>query len=374
MQVKELCRNYIEISKDALDHNYQLFRGMINKDCKLMAVVKSNAYGHDLVQYSRRLEMLGADYLGVDNITEAIALRKNDIKLPILILGYTLPARIIDVVNSGSEMTVSNMEQLQEIENRKFDKKVRVHLKIDTGMHRQGFQEDEIDGLIEKLKTCKNIEIIGIYTHFADSKNPTFPANTRKQIATFNPICDKFKSAGYQFIKHAAATAGALAYPESHFDMVRVGIGLMGLWPSVEVGAAFEDKVKLIPILTWKSILSEVKSVKCDERVGYDCTERMNKDSRLAIVPVGYWHGFKRSLSGIGRVGIHGKLARVVGRISMDMVVVDVTDIPEAKSGDTVILISGDQELSAYQMAKLVDGSWYEIVTNLNPQILREFV
>lgn len=373
MQEKRIYRNYIEIKKSALTNNYQQFRALINRECKLMAVVKSNAYGHDFLQYSREMELLGVDYLGADNICEAKALREKNIKCPILILGYTLPDRIVEVERFGCDMTVSSFDQIKEIEKRKFETKIRVHLKIDSGMHRQGFQEDEIECLIKSLNKSRNIEIIGVYTHFADAKNPAFPANTKKQIEVFNQICQRLTEAGFHFIKHAASTAGALVYPDSHFDMVRIGIGLMGLWPSLGVASVCQDKIKLIPALTWKSIVSEIKIIKAGERLGYDLTENIDSITRIAIIPVGYWQGYKRALSGIGRVEICGKPARVLGRVSMDMITVDITNIPSAKVGDDVVLIQGEQKFSAYEMAKLVDGSWYEIVTNLNPQILRVY-
>ena len=371
MKEKELYRNYIVVKRSALINNYKQFRNLIDKECKLMAVVKSNAYGHDFVQYSREMEILGVDYLGVDNVCEALTLRKSGISARIMILGYTLPARLADVAASNSEMTVSSFDQLDEIKKRKFDKKIRIHLKIDTGMHRQGFQNDQIDGLIHELAKRQDIEVVGIYTHFADAKNPAFPANTDKQIDNFNQICQKFTDAGFKYIKHAASTAGALVYPKSHFDMVRIGIGLMGLWPSLGVASVCSDKMKLIPALTWKSIVSEIKVIKPGERLGYDLTENIYSETRIAIIPIGYWHGYRRALSSIGRVGINGKMARVLGRVSMDMIMVDVTNIPHVKVGNDVILIEGEEKLSAYEMARMLDGSWYEVITNLNPQIKR---
>ncbi|KKW37758.1 MAG: alanine racemase, partial [Candidatus Adlerbacteria bacterium GW2011_GWB1_54_7] len=175
------------------------------------------------------------------------------------------------------------------------------------------------------------------------------------------------------FIKHAAATSGTIIFPQSHFDLVRIGIGLCGLWPSKETKEAFKREVKLEPVLSWKTILGQIKSLSKGNKVGYDLTETLSRPSRVAILPIGYWHGFPRLLSGIGKALIKGKEAKVIGRVSMDMVSVDITDIKNAKVGDEVILIgkSGKLEISVDDLAHLSDTINYEIVTRLNPLIKR---
>jgi alanine racemase len=222
------------------------------------------------------------------------------------------------------------------------------------------------------------IKIEGLFTHFAAAKNPAFPERTQKQLAEFKKWIELFGKAGFDPIVHAAATSAAILFPESHFDMVRIGIGLYGLWPSLETKSFAENKggenILLMPILTWKTVIGEIKKLKDGGAIGYDFTETLPKNSKIAILPVGYWHGYPRSLSGIGTVLINDTLAKVVGRISMDMVIVDVTHIKNVKVGDEVILLGAGKELTAESIALLLGDSWYEILTRLNPLIKKIFV
>ena len=365
-------RTWVEVDRKALKNNYNAFRSLISKDCQLMAVVKSNAYGHGLVDYSKEMQELGADWLAVDSITEALTLRRNEIKKPILVLGYTMMENFEEASKNNISLTISNFESLKSI--KKYDKPLNIHLKIDTGMHRQGFQLDEVKKAIKYLKDqSSSVNLEGIYTHFAAAKNPSFPAETNKQIEQFEEASRIVESYGFKPIKHAAATSGAIVFPKSHFDMVRIGIGLMGLWPSYETKACFEEKIKLEPVLYWKTIISEIKEIKKGEKLGYDFTETLMDNSTIAILPIGYWHGYRRDLSSIGHVLVRGKKAKILGRISMDMIVVDITGIKGVKICDEVILIGrdGKEEISAYELALLSDTSWYETITQINPLIKR---
>lgn len=378
-------RTWVEIDKKALKNNYNAFRGLISEDCQLMAVVKSNAYGHGLVDYSLEMQKLGADFFGVDSIIEALTLRKNGIKKPILVLGYTMPENFNEAIKNNISLTISSFEQLEKI-SRLFtsgdiarnDKiKLNIHLKIDTGMHRQGFQLDEVEKAAKYIKDqLPHINIEGIYTHFAAAKDPAFPAETNKQIEQFEEAVEIVESYGFKPIKHTAATSGTIVFPKSNFDMVRIGIGIMGLWPSQETKDCFEKNFVLEPALHWKTIISEIKDIKKGESVGYDFTETLDKNSTVAILPIGYWHGYRRDLSSIGRVLVGGKRAKILGRISMDMTVIDITGIKNVKICDEVILIGKDgrEEVSAYELAFLSDTSWYEIITQINPLIKRDYL
>lgn len=369
---KELpVRTWVEIDKKSIAHNYRVFRKLIKKSTRMMGIVKSNAYGHNLMEYAAELEKLGIDALGVDSLVEALSVRKRNVKIPILVLGYTLPELFDTARESDIAVTISTFESLElAMKKVKSKKSLRVHLKIDTGMHRQGFQPSEIERLLVMMKEGKNhVTLEGVYTHFAEAKDPRSGAHTREQIACFEKVLKQFKDEGYEFIAHAAATGGALLYPSSHYDMVRIGIGLYGLWPSKEAEQFLSSKLSLAPVLSWRAVISEVKEVKQGERVGYDFTEMLTRNSRLAVIPVGYWHGFPRLLSSRGRVLIHGKTARVIGRVSMDMIVVDVTEIPEAKIGSVATLIGKDkkEEIKAREIAEFAATTHYEIVTRLNP-------
>ncbi|PKL72134.1 alanine racemase [Candidatus Kuenenbacteria bacterium HGW-Kuenenbacteria-1] len=372
-------RTWVEINQQALKNNYNTFRRLINSKCLLMAVVKSNAYGHDLIDFSRMVENFGVDWLGVDSIIEAKTLREAGLKKPILVLGYTLQNKIDMAIKNNISLTIADFQSLKNLKSiNKNDKKLKIHLKIDTGMHRQGFFVSEIPAIIKILKS-KNFTITleGIYTHFSSAKNPAFPFTTLCQIKEFKKTIKLFESAGFNtLIKHAAATSGTILFPQSHFDMVRIGIGFYGLWPSKETKEAFKRKNKLQPVLSWKTIISQIKKLPKGSSVGYDLTETLHRPSKIAILPIGYWHGFSRSFSSIGKVLINGNEAKIIGRVSMNMISIDVTNIKNVKIGDKVIIIgnSGKLEISADEMAHLSDTSNYEIVTRINPLIKRIIV
>lgn len=370
-------RTWIEIDRRAIAHNYKILRGLLSPKTRFMAVVKSNAYGHNFIDFSKEMESLGADWIGVDSIVEGLALRKAGIKLPVLVLGYTLPERIIDAANENISIAVSTFETLDAISNiENKDKKLSIHIKVDTGMHRQGFQVAHLSDVISKLKSLpKNIIVEGLFTHFAAAKNPAKKEKTLAQIKEFEVWQKAFADAGFRVISHAAASAGAMVYPESHFDLVRYGIAMYGVWPSSEIKGA-EKGIDLKPVLSWKTIIGEVKDVPKGEGVGYDFTATLTRDSRLAICPIGYWHGLPRSVSNINDVLVHGKRARITGRVSMDMITIDVTDIPEARVGSVVTIIGrdGEEEIRADKIADPERTSEYEIITRLNPLIKRVFV
>lgn len=368
-------RTWIEIDKNALANNYGLIRKAIDRSCLLMAVVKSNAYGNYLEDYSKELEKLGADWFGVDSITEGLALRRSGIKKPILVLGYTLPERFLDASKNNISITISSFDSLKSLQ--KFKGKLNIHIKVDTGMHRQGFLLSDLKKPLEFLKyKLSNISLEGLYTHFSSAKSPDSPFETEAQIRQFKEASGIAESLGFNPIKHCAASSAAIMFKESHFDMVRIGIAMMGLWPSGGVKKAYSKKLDIRPILSWKTIISEVKKLKKGDGVGYDLTEKLKKDSTVAICPIGYWHGFRRSLSNIGEVLVNGKRAKVLGRVSMDIISIDVTDIDDVKIGNEVTIIGkdGEEEITIAEMAKLADSYNYEIVTQINPLIKRLYI
>lgn len=366
-------RTWIEIDKSAAENNYKIFRKLIGKNCLLMAVVKSNAYGHGLLDFSRLLQKFGADWFGSDSIIEALALRETGIKKNILVLGYTLPERLKEAAKNNISVTISSPAHLESVKRLRFSLPLKIHLKIDTGMHRQGFQLAELAKAVNLIKKLKNkLKVEGVYTHFAAAKNPSFPGDTLRQIKLFEEAIKILKSFGFNPIKHAAATSGTIIFPQARYDLVRIGIGLYGIWPSKETEAAFKDRINLKPILAWKTIVGEIKNAAKGEQIGYDFTETFSKPTTVAILPIGYWHGFPRALSSIGKVLIKGKLARVLGRVSMDMIAIDVSGI-RAKIGDEATIIGKDakNKITADDIAGLANTSSYEILSRLNPLIKR---
>ncbi|MCR4311014.1 MAG: alanine racemase [Candidatus Taylorbacteria bacterium] len=370
-------RTWIEIDRKAIRHNFNVFKKLIPTKTKLMAVVKSNAYGSDFIQFSHEMGKCGADYLGVDSMVEATALRREGIQLPILVLGYTLPELFQEASEKNIALSVSSFETLQALQKARLSKPVSIHIKVDTGMHRQGFFTKDMSKILGELKSeSTKLKVEGLFTHFASAKNPAFPKDTLSQIAEFELWEQAFKKAGLDPIVHASATAGTMLFPQAHFDMVRVGIGLYGLWPAKEVREYLRDSVNLKPVLVWKSLITEVKKVPSGSRIGYDLTEMMQKNATIAVVPIGYWHGYPRALSSIGRVLVNGKRCKVLGRVSMDMMSIDVTGVKGIKEGDEVVVlgIGGRGGPSAEGLADLLDASWYEVITRINPLIKRFYL
>lgn len=376
---REGLRTWIEVNKSAIAHNFGVFKSLISKKTKLMAVVKSNAYGHGLIDFSREMEKLGADFLGVDSITEGLALRREGIKLPILVLGYTLPEMIVEAAEKDISLAISTFESLDYIKanQKNFVNPLKIHIKVDTGMHRQGFLADDLPKILGELKVeSGKLKVEGLFTHFASAKNPSFKKDTEKQIVSFKKWILAFKEAGMKPIVHACATGGAMIFPEAQYDMVRVGMGLYGLWPDREVKEFLQDKITLRPAITWKSIITEVKTFSAGERIGYDLTETFEGDTKVAVVPVGYWHGLPRALSSIGRFIVNKKECRILGRVSMDMVCINISNVKEVKAGDEVTVIGNDSKFSSSMegITKILGVSWYETTTRLNPLIKRIYL
>lgn len=397
-------RTWIEIDKGAIRHNFDVFRGLITKEVKILGVVKSNAYGHNLIEFAKELERLKVDFLGVDSAVEALALRREGIKAPILVLGFTLPEMFTLLAEKDISVAVSSFETLAEL--KKLKTKIKIHIKVDTGMSRHGFVETEIKKVLGEIKKINNrprhqndtlsstdegdrskpmVTVEGLFTHFAMAKNPSFPTYTQGQIEKFNLWRQAFKEAGLKPICHAGATAGTLLYPEAHFDMVRIGISLYGIWPSKEAWAFYQDKIKLQPVLTWKTLLAEIKNFKKGTKVGYDCSETLTRDSTVAVCPIGYWHGLPRALSSVGYVLVNGVKCKILGRVCMDIIMIDITDVQKTKVLDEVVIIgqqgkparkmkAGGEKILASDIADLLDASAYELVTRINPLIKRIYI
>ncbi|PIP86578.1 alanine racemase [Candidatus Campbellbacteria bacterium CG22_combo_CG10-13_8_21_14_all_43_18] len=369
-------RTWVEINAKVAEKNFQTLKKLLSPKTKFAAVTKSNAYGHDLVEYSRLMEKFGADLICVDSIMEAKALREAGIKKPILVLGYTLPENFKMVESLNMAITISSLENLKKVVKSaktthlgvQLPSGLKIHLKFDTGMSRQGFLKEDLEKIFKMIEG-RPIVIEGIYTHFAKAKVPNEKGETSRQKEEFEGIISAFRKKGYKPMAHAGATSGGIVYHDAHFDMVRFGIGIYGLWPEKAVKEMFEKEFRLEPVLSWKSVVSEVKKLPKGRGVGYDLTYTLKRKSKTAVVPIGYWHGYLRALSNKSSVLIRGQRAKLLGRVSMGMIVVDVTDIKGVKPGNEVVLIGrqGREEVSADELAELADTINYEIVTRINP-------
>lgn len=368
-------RTWVEIDTKAIKANYRAFRKILPKNVRMMGVVKSNAYGHNLTEFARELEKLGIDMLAVDSLVEALALRKSGVKTPILVLGYTLPEMFAEALRKNIHLTISSIEGLRVFLKTPNANRIPIHLKVDTGMHRQGFLLREVPQVL-KVFIKSNVQVAGLYTHFASAKDSNDRAFTEAQIAEFNLWRTALQSAGFSPIAHASATGGALGFRDAHFDMVRIGAGLYGFWTPEEVERVFKEKLSLKPVLSWKTIISEVKEIPAGSGIGYDVTHKATSATRIAVCPVGYWHGYPRAMSNNAEVLVRGKRAAVLGRVSMDMIVIDITHIQKVKVRDEVVLIghSGKEEIHASELAERSGTSAYEILTRLNPLMKRIYL
>ena len=363
-------RTWIELDARAARQNVRAFRRLAGPRVKLWSVVKSNAYGHGLFAYSRLAAGLGVDGFCVDSLVEATALRRDGIRQPILVLGHTLPERCPEAVKHRIAITVSNFEALRELE--RAPAAPAFHIKLDTGMHRQGFYLSDLPRLIRRLaaRPALREKFAGLYTHFAAAHDPGDTAYAEIQFRAYERAAAQFTQAGFRrFLRHAAATGGALLDPRYRLDAVRIGIGLYGLWPSRELEARYGEALRLAPVLSWRAVVSEVKPLQAGDYVGYDLTERVQKPCSMAVLPVGYWHGFPRALSSCGEALIHGHRTRVLGRVSMDVTV--VAPAGRARPGAVATLIGRDRReiISAAGAAAQAGTTPYEFLTRLNPLI-----
>lgn len=374
--------SWLEISQKSLLHNLGELRKVVKNEVKILGVVKANAYGHGILEVSRIFQKGGIDWLGVNSLQEGVLLRQNKIKVPTLVLGYIPVKSINQAIKSDLSFAVYNRETVRTAarESLKLKKSGKVHLKIETGTNRQGIKSADVLDFASEVKKYPQIKIEGIYTHFADIEDVGGNGFYQKQLTTFKELIQLLEAKGFKIpLRHATPTAGAILLPESHFDMVRVGIGLYGLWPSEIVrtrAQAQKIKLDLQPALFWKTKVVQIKKVEKGEYIGYGCTFKADGQLRIAVLPVGYFEGYDRKLSNRGRVLVKGQFAPVVGRVCMNMLMVDVSRIPQVELEDEVVLLGkqGREQITAEELAEKVGTINYEIVSRINPLLPRIIV
>ncbi len=373
-KLSDSVRTWVELDRQAAKHNYQVFRKIVSPGVKLWAVVKSNAYGHGLFDFSKLMSDYGVDGLCVDSIAEGLALRREKIRKPILVLGPTLFNLYDRAAKERLIVTVPNIRSLKTILAKK--NPPDFHIKFDTGMHRQGLYPGEAAAAMKLLaKSSFSENLKGVYTHFACASDRNDSRYAERQFREFQEIRGIFLRAGFKnLLFHAAATGGTLLDKKYHLDAVRIGLGLYGIYPSRKTASQFKNTA-LRPVLSWRTLIADVKTLRAGDRVGYDLTGRVKRNGQMAVLPVGYWHGLPWSLSGKGEVLVRGRRAKILGRVSMDLTVVDVDRIP-CRPGDEVTLIGRDgrEEIFAWDMADKAGSMAYEIVTRLNPLIEKVIV
>ena len=368
---------WAEIDLDALRHNFRAVKARAG-DLPLCAVVKADSYGHGAVQCARVFAQEGAAWLAVSCLTEAVQLRQDGQTLPILILGHVQPEYAQTLIHEDITVACYSTEQAQNLSAAavKAGGRVKIHLKADTGMGRIGFTaDDDMERAVaEMAEACAlpGLVPVGVFTHFAaaDSTAPEDIAYTRRQYDILCAAVEEMAARGCTFaVKHCCNSAGTFAWPEFHLDMVRPGIILYGEQPSADTVLP-----GLVPALRLRAAVSMVKELAAGDAVSYGCTFRAPKPMRAATLAVGYADGYPRALSGRGTVSLHGRPARVLGRVCMDQIVVDVTDIPDVKAGDAAIVFGGGAADSVDDVARMTGTINYEVLCDVGRRVQRVYV
>ena len=361
---------WAEVNLSAIQHNMRQILSLLKPGTLFCPVIKADGYGHGAVPLAHEAVALGANYLGVAIVEEALALRDAGITLPILILGYSSPAGAALVVGNGITQTIYTQDQANALSAAAvaLGLTAKVHVKVDTGMTRIGIRPENVVDFCSYVAGLPNILLEGIFTHFACADSAD-KASALAQFSLFQTALAALESNGITVpIKHCANSAGILDLPQTHLNMVRAGIILYGLWPSDETSRP----ISLLPAMRLKARLSMVKSVDAGLGVSYGGTYRTAGQSSIATIPLGYADGYTRMLSHKAHVIIHNQRAPIVGRICMDQCMADVSHIPQAKEGDEVLLFGGP-ELAAEELAAQLGTINYEIVCMVGKRVPRVY-
>lgn len=375
-----LKRTWADISLDNLNHNYRQLRSKLPSTCRFLGVVKADAYGHGAVPVSRHLNELGAEYLAVSNIEEAVQLRRGGIRGPVLILGYTPPFYAVDLAGMNLRQEVHSLEYARRLNERLTgtNRRIRIHLKLDTGMSRLGFFAYDNEKTLDEIKEVAQMPhllIEGAFMHFpvADSTAPEDVAFTRLQFDRFMQMLSALKGCGIEpAIRHCCNSGASILYPEYALDMVRPGIATYGVLPSPDVAG----KIDLKPVMSLRTTVFQLRDYEPGISISYGRTYTTTHRQRIAVVGIGYADGLSRSFSGKISFLLHGKRVPQVGRICMDMCMVDVTDVPEAKVGDVVTVFGedGGDCIPVDALAEQLGTISYEILCGINKRIPRIYL
>jgi len=366
-------RTWVEIDLDSIVHNVREFRGLLGENVSIMAVVKADAYGHGAAEISSTLLEAGVNSLGVAFLEEAIELRKAGIKVPVLMMGFTSPEEVDLLQEYNLTPTVFSLEAAEALSKRAVqrDTSIPVHVKVDTGMGRIGFLPDKAPGYVNEIAHLPGLEIEGLMTHFAAADEEELDY-THRQLEAFEGVLAGCREEGLEpSVIHAANSAAAIRLPQSHYRMVRLGLSLYGHYPSATVKE--RAGVHLKPALTFKSRVISVKKVPAGTCVSYGCSYRTGSEASIATVPVGYADGFNRLLSNRGEVLIRGKRLPVVGKVCMDFIMVDVTQVEGIREGDEVVIYGKqeEEEISVDDVAQLLETIPYEVLCAINKRVPR---
>ena len=361
------------IDLSSLEYNFRNIKSRLPEGTAILAVVKADAYGHGAIEVARRLESIGCDLLGVALCEEGMELRMAGIKCPILILGGIFPNQVDSIFDFDLTPIIFDKRSAQLLgeaaEQR--GRRLCVHLKIDTGMGRLGVSVEELGDLLTEIDRLKWIDIEGVMSHLAeaDSEDDTY---TSRQVARFRDAVEAVSKAGFnpRYI-HIANSAAIVAFPDATFNLVRPGIMLYGVYPSQR----FKKDIELRHVMTLTTEILQLKRVKKGSPISYGRTFVTTRDSLIGVIPIGYGDGFVRLLSNRGRVIVRGRSAPIVGRICMDLTMIDITDIDGVEIGEEVVLIGeqGGERIEVDEVAEKAGTIPYEIFCNISPRVQREY-
>lgn len=375
--MKTYSRVYARVDLDAIASNMEHMKQNLDKDTKIMAVIKADGYGHGAVQIAQMLE--NVDYIwgyAVATLDEAVVLKSDGLKKPVLVLGCVFPDQYMEMLRYDIRMNVYTEEMAEAISQMAAREGMTayMHIKLDTGMTRLGFDKspESVDA-IQRISEMKNVCMEGIFTHFAkaDDTDKTF---TYKQIEDFVWMTKQLKARGVEFeYEHCANSAAIIDIPEAYFDLVRAGISTFGLYPSEDVD---KENLRLKPAMALKSHVAFVKEIDIGTPISYGGSYISERPMKIATIPVGYADGYPRNLSNVGYVLIRGKRAPIVGRVCMDQFMVDVTDIDGVCFGDNVTLIGkdGNETITVEDLSALSGRFNYEFICDLGKRIPRVYV
>ncbi len=373
----KLNRAWAEIDLDAIAHNVREIKKFTGKKVEMMGVVKADAYGHGVREVVRTLLDNGVTQLAVSMLDEAIQIRNMGIDVPILILGYTDPVRAEELVLNDVTQTVFSLDLAEALSSAavRLGKRVKVHVKVDTGMTRIGFMpgRDAVKNITE-ISRLPGLVLEGMFTHFAsaDEREKDY---TQMQYDRFLGLCTELSKEGIEIpVKHVCNSAGTMQYPEMHLDMVRPGVILYGLYPSKDVD---REKIRLKPAMTLKANVIMVKDVEPDTCISYGRIFRTSRKSKIATIPIGYADGYTRLLSNKGRMLVNGEFAPVVGRICMDQCMIDVTELKkDVHVGDEVVVFGNQNgsSISVDEVAADIGTINYELVCIIGKRIPRVYL
>ncbi len=379
---KATSLSYIEISKENLIHNIKQFRKLVGKKTKIAGVVKGNAYGHGDKEISKIIDQY-VDYLQVDSIEEAERI-KNNSKKPIFIFGYLNEDGIKRAIKIKAILSAFDLIHLFKINfiAKSLKTKAVVHIPVDSYLGREGIMPNQIENFILEIKKMKNIVLDGVYSHFANIEDTMNRTHAERQIDTYHQCLRLFQNNGYPEIKsHISATSGILSYEtylprqerNNLHNIVRLGIGLYGLWPSDHLEYLNKRKIILKPVLKWVTHIAQIKLLPANYPIGYGLTYITKKSTKIAIIPQGYADGLSRLQSNNGEVLIKGKKVKILGRIAMNMFVVDVSGIKDVRPEEEVVIIGfqNKNKITVEEIARKTNTINYEVTTHINPLLPR---